>query len=112
MNIGSTITRLRKRKGWSQSELAKEINVSREIVGRYERKDAVPSIEVAKRIADAFEVSMDLLVGEGMNVSFDKKALQRLKELEELEEDKKQTLFDLIDTYIRDAKTRQTYSTS
>ena len=30
--------------------------------------------------------------------------------LEQLEENKKQTLYDLIDTYIRDAKTRKTYA--
>lgn len=112
MNIGSIITDLRKNKGWSQNQLAQAINVSREIVGRYERNDAVPSIEVAKRIADAFEVSLDHLVGEGLNADFDKKAMQRLKDLELLEEDKKRTLFDLIDTYIRDAKTRKTYLTS
>ena len=32
----------------------------------------------AKKIADAFEVSMDYLVGEGVNVSFDKRNLKRL----------------------------------
>ena len=31
--------------------------VSREIVGRYERGDAVPSIDIAKRMSDAFEIS-------------------------------------------------------
>jgi transcriptional regulator with XRE-family HTH domain len=80
------------------------------MVGKYERDDAIPSIEVAKKIADAFEVSLDYLVGEGQNASFDKKTLQRIQDLELLEENKKNTLFDLIDTYIRDAKTRQAYS--
>lgn len=80
------------------------------MVGKYERGDAIPSIEVAKKIADAFEVSLDFLVGEGINASFDKKTLERLQELELLEDDKKKTLFDLIDTYIRDAKTRRAYS--
>ena len=56
------------------------------------------------------EVSLDYLVGEGMNASFDKKTLKRLEELELLEEDKKKTLFDLIDTYIWDAKARKAYS--
>ncbi|MEM1405248.1 MAG: hypothetical protein AAGG59_00625 [Bacteroidota bacterium] len=42
--------------------------------------------------------------------SFDKKTLQRLQDLELLEDDKKKTLFDPIDTYIRDAKTRQAYA--
>jgi hypothetical protein len=38
------------------------------------------------------------------------KTLKRLHELEALEEDKKKTLFDLIDTYIRDAKARKAYA--
>lgn len=46
----------------------------------------------------------------GQNASFDKKTLQRIQDLELLEENKKNTLFDLIDTYIRDAKTRQAYA--
>jgi hypothetical protein len=50
------------------------------------------------------------LVGETSQVSFDKRTVERIKELELLEESKKQTLFDLIDTYIRDFKTRKAYS--
>ena len=42
--------------------------------------------------------------------NIDKKTLQRFKDLEHLEADKKATLFDLIDTYIRDAKGRKTYA--
>jgi transcriptional regulator with XRE-family HTH domain len=110
MNTGKIITSLREQKGWSQSDLATHSNVSRVMIGKYERGEAIPSIEAAKKIADAFGVSLDYLVGEGMNASFDKKTLKRLEELELLEEDKKKTLFDLIDTYIRDAKARQVYS--
>jgi transcriptional regulator with XRE-family HTH domain len=80
------------------------------MVGKYEKGDAIPSIEVAKRIADALEVSLDFLVGEGTNAQFDKKTLQRIQDIELLDENKKRTLFDLIDTYIRYAKTRQAYS--
>ncbi len=67
-------------------------------------------LRLLKKIADAFEVSLDYLVGQGQNASFDKKTLQRIQDLELLEENKKKTLFDLIDTYIRDAKTRQAYA--
>lgn len=56
-------------------------------IGRYERNEALPSIEVAKNIADAFGISMDQFTGEGQNVHFDKRPLQRLHELETLEED-------------------------
>lgn len=40
----------------------------------------------------------------------DKKIVERIKDLQLLEPDKRKTLFDLIDTYIRDFKTRQAYT--
>jgi transcriptional regulator with XRE-family HTH domain len=110
MNTGKIIVDLRDKKGWNQSELADKSGVSRVMIGKYERGEAVPSIEAAKKIADALEVSLDYLVGEGINSKLDKKNLKRLQELEHLEDDKKKTLYDLIDTYIRDAKARKAYA--
>lgn len=112
MNTSKIIADLRENKGWSQTDLANNSDVSRVMIGKYERGEAIPSIEAAKKIADALEVSLDYLVGEGQNAKFDKRTLQRLEELEQLDDSKKQTLFDLIDTYIRDAKTRKTYLAS
>ncbi len=110
MNTGKITVDLREQKGWSQTDLADHSKVSRVMIGKYERGEAVPSIEAAKKIADALGVSLDYLVGEGINSKFDKRTLKRLQDLELLEEDKKSTLLDLIDTYIRDSKTRQAYS--
>jgi len=53
---------------------------------------------------------LDYLVGDGINAKFDKKTLQRIEDLELLEDNKKSLLFDLIDTYIRDAKARKAYA--
>lgn len=111
MNTGKIIADSRDAKGWSQTDLADKSGVSRVMIGKYERDEAVPSIDAAKKIADALEVSLDYLVGEGINSKLDKKTLKRLEELELLEEDKKHTLFDLIDTYIRDFKARKAYAT-
>lgn len=110
MKTSKIITDLRKEKDWSQAELAGKTGISQVMVGKYERGDAMPSIEVAKKIADAFGVSLDYLVGEGQNASFDKKTLQRLQEIESLDPGTKGVLFNLIDTYLRDAKARQAYS--
>lgn len=109
-NFDKIIADLRKQKNWSQSDLANGSGVSREMIGKYERGIATPSLDAAKKIADAFEVSLDYLVGEGQNASFDKKTVKRIEEISLLEDDKRNTLFDLIDTYIRDAKARQAYS--
>ena len=54
---------LRKRKNLSQGELGKHVGTSGDIIGKYERDEVKPSIEVASKIADALEVSLDYLVG-------------------------------------------------
>jgi transcriptional regulator with XRE-family HTH domain len=110
MNTGKIIAELREKKGLNQGDLASKSGVSRVMIGKYEREEATPSIDAAKKIADALEVSLDHLVGEGLYQDFDKKTLQRFRDLEHLEDDKKKTLFDLIDTYIRDAKARKAYA--
>jgi transcriptional regulator with XRE-family HTH domain len=109
-NIASIITNLRKDKGWSQTDLARESSISREILGKYERGEAIPSIDFAKRIADALGVSLDYLVGEGQNASFDKKNVQRLQAIEQLPEDEKKTVFALMDAFIRDTRAKQQYA--
>ncbi len=110
MKINKILIELRKEKGWSQSDLASKTGVSQVMVGKYERGDAIPSFEVAKKIADAFEVSLDYLVGEGQNAKFDKKILQRIQDIQNLDTDTRSILFDVIDTYLRDAKARVAYS--
>lgn len=110
METGKVITNLRDKFNWSQTDLADKSKVSRVMIGKYERGEAVPSIDAAKKIADAFQVSLDYLVGEGINVSFDKKNMQRLQEIENLNQAVKEKLYFLIDTIIRDTKAQQAYA--
>ncbi len=110
MKTSKIISDLREAKGWNQSELADKSGVSRVMIGKYERGEAVPSIDAAKKIADALEVTLDYLVGEGSNAKLDKKTVKRLHDIELLEDGKRSVLFDLIDTYIRDAKIRKAHS--
>jgi len=108
--IGNRITELRKLKKWSQSELAKLINASREAIGKYERNEAMPSVETAKNIADVFDVSLDYLVGDVLKPSFDKRMTNRLEDFELLSEQDKNHLFALLDAFLRDAKTKKAYA--
>jgi len=110
MNLGDRITTLRKQKDMSQTDLAKAAGVSREIIGRYERGEAMPSIEVAKKIADTFAVSLDYLVGEGINASFDKKSLSRLQDIEKLDADTKEKIYFVIDNIIQNVKAKKAFA--
>lgn len=110
LNIGSRITLLRKEKGWSQTDLAKELGASREIIGKYERNENLPSIEMALKMSNAFGVTVDYLLGEGEFASFDKELMDRIKDFENLDKNTKAKIFDVMDTYIRDAKARAAYT--
>ena len=97
-------------KNWSQADLANKLEVSRVIVGKYERNEASPSIDIAKKMADAFEISLDFLVGDGKNAHYNKKTLQIIEDIEALEPTTKDKLYFLVNAIIRDSKTRQAYS--
>lgn len=109
MNTGKIISDLREQKGWAKKDLVEKSGISRVMIGKCERGEAVSSIEAVK-IADALEVSLDYLLPAYSLTAFNKRTLDRIHELEQLEEDKKHTLYDLIDSYIRDAKTRNAYA--
>ena len=59
------------------------------MIGKYERGDNSPSIEVIVKLAKAFDVSVDNLLGEGLNASYDKEMVKRLDELENCQKNKK-----------------------
>jgi len=109
MALGANITAIRKKKGISQSELGKAVGTSEDIIGRYERDEVKPSIEVVIRIADALGVSIDFLVGK-TSVELDTKTLNRIQDIQKLEEKDKDNIFELIDAFIRDRKAKKAYS--
>ena len=110
LNIGSRIIELRKAKNWSQEDLAKKINSSRIMIGKYERNDNAPSIEVLLKLAKIFDVTVDYLIGEGKFSDYDKDILKRIEDIESLDEDTKSKLFFLIDNVIQNFKAKKAFS--
>ena len=110
LDIGSKIISLRKKLSLSQSELAKKVNVSRTIIGNYERNENTPSIDILLKIAKVFDVSVDFMIGEGQLSTYDKDVLKRINDIEQLDEDTKSKLFFLIDNVIQNYKTKQAFS--
>ena len=111
LNIGSKIILLRKEKGWSQGGLAEQIGASREIIGKYERNENSPSLEMALKMAKAFGVTVDFLLGEGEYSSYDKETVERIKDIQKMDSNTKSVLFNVIDTYIQNFKTKQAFAT-
>jgi transcriptional regulator with XRE-family HTH domain len=112
MAIGDKILTLRKERGWSQQKLAQKVGTSGPIIGRYERGEMVPSVEVAKKLADTFGITLDYLVDDtgGVTEIKDKVMLKRLMELEALDTEDQKTIVHVLDSLLRDAKAKKAYA--
>lgn len=66
--------------GLSQEELAKKVGTISVTIGRYERDIIKPSIDIATKIADALEVSLDYLTGK-TNIELDNAIIKRVVEI-------------------------------
>lgn len=60
--FGDNLKKIRTAKNISQQELADLIGIHSTHVSRYERSMASPSIDVAKKMAEALNVSVDTLI--------------------------------------------------
>lgn len=110
--FGTRLFHLRKQHGWSQPELGKRIGTSGDIIGRYERGDMTPSVEVARKLARELGVTVDYLAGESdlPEALQDSAMLDRWKALEEIPDEDRDRILYLVDGLIRDARTRQSYA--
>lgn len=110
--LGERIIRLRKEKGFSQTELANLVGVSYAQIGRYETKGAQPAAEVLKKIADALCTTSDFLINGGTDEKAlatlnDNELLQQFKEVDKMNNDDKATIKKLIDAFITKNKIKQ-----
>ncbi len=108
MSFGKTIALERKKKNLSQEELAKMVGIISVTIGRYERDEIKPSVDVASKIADALEVSLDYLTGK-TDIELDNSIIKRVVEIQNLPgEDKKHILYTL-DGLLQNVRTKQTF---
>lgn len=94
---------MRKQRKLSQGELGKKVGTSGDIIGRYERDEVKPSIEVAAKIADALQVSLDFLIGK-IDMEVDGKLLKRIMEIQRMGEDDRSHILYTLDALIRNVK--------
>ncbi len=112
--FGNRLLSLRKEQGWSQPELGKKVGTSGAIIGRYERGEITPSIEVAKKLADTFGVTLDYLIDDKKmpNILQNQAMLTRWKEIDSLDTPEQERILSVLDSLVRDAKARQAYRIS
>lgn len=110
MNLGNTISQLRKENKLSREDLGKMAGTSGAVIGRYERNEITPSVEIANKIANALNVSLDYLVGNNTLIMKDKNIIKRIENIAKMPDKEKIQLFNVIDALIRDFNAKKAYA--
>ena len=102
----------REMKEWSQAALARQAEVHHSLIGKYERDEVKPNIDILLRLASVLDTTVGYLLGEteDQNVLKDPAMLKRLNEISGLPEEEKKHILYNIDAVLRDFKTRQAYA--
>lgn len=103
LTFGKRLSDVRKNKKLSQDEVGKLVNVHGAVIGRYERDEVKPSIEMATQLAEALEVSLDYLVG-STDILLEKNIVSKILDIQKLKENDKQHVFALLDAFIKQTK--------
>lgn len=112
MSFSERLKKARLEKGYSKSDLAKQIGVHYSQIGRYEEKGAQPSADVLAKLANALEVTSDFLMNgtsdDLANSSLtDKELLNQFKIIEKLPESDKNVVKVFLDAFITKGKLKQ-----
>ncbi len=104
--FGYKLAECRKAKKLSQTELARMVSTHYSIIGKYERGEVNPTIDVVKRIAVALETTVSYLLGEtdDRELLKDPSILQRLIDISKFPEEDKNCIMYALDAMINNVK--------
>ncbi|MCR9228096.1 MAG: helix-turn-helix domain-containing protein [Flavobacteriaceae bacterium] len=109
-DFGSILKDLRNKRGFSQEAFAKEIGVHVTNLSKYERNISVPSLEVAKRMAETLGVSLDRLAhGDNRAEATidDSDLLNLFSKAQKLSDKQKETVKDFLSAFVLKADLAQ-----
>jgi transcriptional regulator with XRE-family HTH domain len=109
MNIGLNIKRLREDRGIRQAEIADLIGMHRSNYSKIENGQREISLAAVDKIAKFFNITIDELVHLGDDIPKeisleDKSTVEQLKLIQELDQEEKNMVFKMIETFLTKKK--------
>ncbi len=99
-SIGKRIRQYREAKYMRQDDLAEKTNLSVTYIGMIERGERLPRLDKFIEIANALEVSADLLLADVLTTGYKVKSSKLTEQIEKLSEEDRLRIYDVIDTMI------------
>lgn len=102
--IGAKIRAARKSKKLRQEDLAEKTGLSPNYIGMVERGEKVPSLESFINIANALDVSADVLLADVLNNGYTVKYSLLAERIEKLPAEERARIYDVVDTLVMHGK--------
>jgi len=105
-SFGKKLREAREAKSFSQAELARQISSHHSIIGKYERDEVKPTVDVIKKLADVLDTTISYLMGEtdNNNAFKDPEMFKRISDIESLPEKDRECLLLTVDNFIKATK--------
>lgn len=112
MKLCEKIRKLRNNKDWSQVEFSKKLGITPGHVTRLETGKFNPSVEVLKKIAQLFEVSIDYLLDDTLDNEYDvgiknEPLSDRIKIISSLDPKQQEAIMTIIDSMVKEKKMKE-----
>ena len=101
--IGKNIRKYRNQRKLRQDQLAEKTELSTNYIGMLERGEKIPALETFLKIANALEVSADMLLADVLYHNYAVKDSLLADKLDKLNADDRTKIYDVIDTMIKHA---------
>lgn len=109
--FGARLAQLRKAAGYTQRELAEEVGTTQRMMAYYESPAALPPVNLLPQLAKVLGITTDVLLGHAPAKKAAKprntRLQRRLQQIEQLDQNKKRQVLQLIDTIIEGEKFRK-----
>lgn len=106
MTLGLKIAKLRKSKGWTQTQLAERVGVHPSHVTRWERDKNQPSTNTLRELAEVFGVTVEIMTKPPSkralqeSLGDDEELLAQFRQIQELDEKDRDTIRQVIDAFL------------
>jgi len=101
--LGQRIKQLRKQKGWTQKELANQIEASHAQLNKYESGQNSPPLDRLILLAEVLDTSVDFLIGGHHNAEppiQNARLIQRFQTIEGFDKEERELVIQVLDAMI------------
>ena len=114
MDIGALIKKSREAKKLTQKQVALSVNMDQSQYSKIEKGKTDPSTSTLQKIAKALDMSLSELLSANEifkdENSYDKTLMEKLKLIDQLDENEKKSIFNIVDGLIAKKRLKDTLS--